>query len=598
MERILTQYACIFLFLISTISLGFGQESKWINHEFPHLGVQFQFPDIQPIETLDFEYLLEGYFNDDELEITIGLIYDDSKYYDLESWFEPFNTSGNFPLSFNDYPAIKNKAKDIVYFIDEDAYTMRCFIPVRNNYFFTIQINAWFEHKAIDIPIIKKVLEGIVLETSNSLVLNNDKEINARQKGVLKGKIKSEFLEFSHKDPLWEPVLKFDRQGRLWMIRSNKKMGTQLSRFDDNLKIVQNIALDNDKDYLDIAFDEHDIYVAYSYNIYKAKGMETPDRFWSKLGLIRYNLSGKELWDSEVMPEKFIKETDDRGAISAATLAVMSKEIIVYYPLNGKFDDGITHQGDAYKVLNKDGTINNNKGDGWHVSHSFGQRIGIGNDHAFLYALGDAHPRGINLHVLRDDNGLKSIRENNIFPFKGKIGDNYVSNTIMSNALVDDQYSYLILSTEEGILGRHSGRYDTENDLILLVSDYQGNKVLEKNITNTPDKDELLLSSINFMNGNILVHWYEYEFNGDKLKNLRGMFMIIDKKGNIITQATPLVSSAEKIFENWGEKGLDLSAEHDVDDFIYTAVFKNKVAVIRGLTFYLSNYVEVLLLNP
>jgi hypothetical protein len=283
--------------------------------------------------------------------------------------------------------------------------------------------------------------------------------------------------------------------------------GVQMTRLSPSGKKLGAVDLGFGKQFCDLDYIEGGFIVA----AFDHRDLEgKPSNYRPPLKLEAYSYAGQKMWETTLIDAIYIRKGGDRGYEydrGICEVDNLGEYIVVYYPVNMKSDkDGLTHQGDAYQVIDFAGNILPSPQGRWHASHSFDQRT-VKMDGGFgLFALGDGYPhRGVNFNFV--DMGKKqSGGAVDLYHFAGEIGDNYVGDTQFGNVISDGERAFLIISTEERVRGKTSGKNKRENDLILLCTDKNGQKLFERNLTNTPGIDELS-PQIHFMGDQIMVSW-------------------------------------------------------------------------------------------
>jgi len=373
-------------------------------------------------------------------------------------------SNGKLPkTTLDQFPELSAKATTKgVYSDQESGYLLRYYFPLKNDYYFKVEVGGYTDDIIRYESILKKLFSSIKIYSAKDFdEIAIEQKIN--RSDFLKNKVSHTFIDLEKDESFWEieqrgynreftPILKQDEKGRLFFLWKNRKKGMILSEMSLKGSILRNIKLKKDVDYYDFDFIDNGVVFLASVNNYKNRN-DRPVHYKEELFVEALDYNGSQKWKTILMPHIVIKDVGQRGFRPASTesIALVSsgENLLAYYSVNGKFDDGIVHQGDAIQVLDKKGNILDDLTKGWYVSHSFSQKA-IAKDGLFhLFALGDAYPRGINYTCIGiGEKRYSTFNRKNVFHFEGKDGDNYVGDTYFGSSISDGDNTYFVFSTE------------------------------------------------------------------------------------------------------------------------------------------------------
>lgn len=252
-------------------------------------------------------------------------------------------------------------------------------------------------------------------------------------------------------------------------------------------------------------------------------GCDQKDCLYRHLNLEKYSWKGKQLFSTHIVGVDEIQKVDDQSfaywGAASTRLAWSGEYYAAHFSTYKKWSDNITHQADAYVILDPNGKnhleidTHRSYSSLWSVSHSFSQELVFDGEKFVRFSLGDAHPRAIAVkRCYPEKTGHYSIKENSFLEFPGKIGDNYVYNTRFGNPIVVDQHVIFPYDTELGTGGDTLNFYSDDlcNDLFIEKLDRKCQIASSFRLTNTPDIEERNLSIANLGSGRLLCKWQTY----------------------------------------------------------------------------------------
>ena len=259
------------------------------------------------------------------------------------------------------------------------------------------------------------------------------------------------------------------------------------------------------------------------------------DIFSNFMYFIKFSASGGILMEKTIIGSNHIKrpnetELDDWGNY---LMKWTGHFYVTFFPIQHNFRKIAPpdiHQGDCTYFIKPDGSILSYSD--WGASHSFEQRMAIGEDYLIQVAKGDAYPRGLAIDYVainnyeieelergwKDQNnpdlnyGYDPIKSFNSSPYKvsGSLGANYVPFSLGDVVILEKNAAIVSFSTKDK---------KTAHDIGILTTRPQfGYKGKVKYITNTPTICEHSVRMARVAENGILIMWKQFDVKTAKKK--------------------------------------------------------------------------------
>jgi hypothetical protein len=216
---------------------------------------------------------------------------------------------------------------------------------------------------------------------------------------------------------------------------------------------------------------------------------------------------------------------------------------IIYMNSEKRWPDMQVLQSGAYKTFSpENGILKKGNEDMFHVSHCFAQTSTHDAKNAYLLSLGDSYPRGVclskvDISIAKDstDNDTTSFYHHLLYKIDGTPGDNYVSDTHISEPLIYNNFMYIIIETEQGAKATIESNENSvnrgHNDLFLVKCSLDSKELIVKQITKT-DKIEEVNPKLVDLGTELLLVYSEAKFDKQSGRyTFNDRYLMLDERG-------------------------------------------------------------------
>jgi hypothetical protein len=214
---------------------------------------------------------------------------------------------------------------------------------------------------------------------------------------------------------------------------------------------------------------------------------------------------------------------------------------IIYMNSEKRFKDFKILQSGVYKTFSlENGILKKGNQDPFHLSHCFAQASVADSKYAYLVSLSDGIPRGIclskiDIAVELDSTDTTSFYHHVLYKIDGGAGDNYVSDTHISEPVLYNNYIYVIIETEQGaradIDNNELSTNRGHNDLFLVKCELNTKELVVKQLTKT-DKIEEMNPKLCKLKDELLLIYTEAKFDKQTSRyNLTDKYILLDERG-------------------------------------------------------------------
>jgi hypothetical protein len=216
---------------------------------------------------------------------------------------------------------------------------------------------------------------------------------------------------------------------------------------------------------------------------------------------------------------------------------------IIYMNSEKRWPDMQVLQSGAYKTFSpENGILKKGNEDMFHVSHCFAQTSTHDAKNAYLLSLGDSYPRGVclskvDISISKDstDNDTTSFYHHLLYKIDGNPGDNYVSDTHISEPLIYNNFMYIIIETEQGAKATIESNENSvnrgHNDLFLVKCSLDSKELIVKQITKT-DKIEEVNPKLVDLGTELLLVYSEAKYDKQSGRyTFNDRYLMLDERG-------------------------------------------------------------------
>lgn len=583
----------------------YGETLQWREYHFPYFGLRYEMPhcgfkDEDPCVGLDLYVAVDI----DDFTLVAGVVHESDEEYDLENPFDETQSKPDFlpQISIDDFPAIASKAAQSLAFYTEDAYELRHFFSLGNGWHFMVAFEGYDPYMEHDSTAMHHFWSKLQFETPQKNIQAEAGKVTPglNNSGPLKGSYSSKLVAFGTSAHGFGTKLRVAADNSLHLMWLHKDDGVRITKLDANFQPISTCEFDDFRGYYDFQITSNGYALLVSENQYHNREEVKPRSYYSGLYVLLTDRNGNELKRIPLEKEGIIEKRGDRrfhiNSNGQISLSLSPKHLVAYYSVNQKFEDGLTHQGDALRVFTLEGVELQDKSRMWYVSHSFAQVGGYHQGYFSLFGLGDGYPRGITYTHLKVDDPTDVPEKQNVFPFAGEKGWNYVGDTRFSQVVQHKGLTYLAITTEENITSTLAENVVRENDLLLLCFNNKGQKVFEKNITNTPSVDEGE-PYVAIVQNQVMVMWRQSGYYVDLQDGYPERYKLVSLDGKTVSPESSFQTFATYKMHHWCEMGHDFLTYDlpEMSDFVQDA--QGNSYAVRFLPFYHSGYIEVVKLS-
>jgi hypothetical protein len=216
---------------------------------------------------------------------------------------------------------------------------------------------------------------------------------------------------------------------------------------------------------------------------------------------------------------------------------------IIYMNSEKRWPDMQVLQSGAYKTFSpENGILKKGNEDLFHVSHCFAQTSTHDAKNAYLLSLGDSYPRGVclskvDISIAEDstDNDTTSFYHHLLYKIDGNPGDNYVSDTHISEPLIYNNFMYIMIETEQGAKATIESNENSvnrgHNDLFLVKCSLDSKELIVKQITKT-DKIEEVNPKLVDLGTELLLVYSEAKYDKQSGRyTFNDRYLMLDERG-------------------------------------------------------------------
>lgn len=319
------------------------------------------------------------------------------------------------------------------------------------------------------------------------------------------------------------PRLRNGLDGQLVMIWSDINQKHRISILNERGEL-ESERLFGDTAVYDLIVHDDGITYLLSPPLYNEKATYSRGVRHHHLFLVKEDHSGREVFRTHLMGIDEIKKTEDQRFAfwgqQSTRLAWSGTYYAAHFATYRKWSDGLTHQADAFLVLNahgdlmdEDSLIRDNSCT-WCVSHSFSHEMIYDGEKFTRFSLGDAYPRAIQMtrtYPESVDSPWTGTRHQ-FSKFPGETGDNYVYDVNFGSIASAGDHLYFSFDSELNNGGMSISKYGNKrcNDLYLFNYNRSKDQQSVIRLSSSKNLEERLSSVVALDSHRLLIKYQVY----------------------------------------------------------------------------------------